>query len=118
MTNYQKVLKIKQVLTHRTIQMYMDDIQELNKSLKNLEIEFDNKSEEEIIDFYKYLLNENIENGEKFSYIRYGKQIWLLAFIYENGKQLDRRNKKVREYNRKRFAYNKETKRFVRIVTI
>lgn len=119
MKNMIKVQKIEKILRQNIVKTYIDNPQDMRQSLKWLDQELREMSNDEIIERYEYLLaydEELEENGEVFDVIRYGKKYIIIISLYENGKRLDARNKKIKNYYRKNFVYNKDTKHFERTI--
>ena len=116
MENDIKAIRIKSILENNIIKMYIDEPIEMKKSLKNLYLEFRQMSNKEIVEMYEYLLNDTTKEGEYFHYVAYGKTYIICISLYDNNKRLDMRNKKVKNYNRKGFKYNKYTKQFEKTI--
>ena len=117
-----KVMEIKRVLKSRIVEVYINDAQGMYRSLNNLETELKGMSEDEIIEKYEYILEGEPtvkeHNGEYFSVVRYGRKMYITISIYKNGKKLDMRNKKVKEYKRDGFNYDKNTTQFIKVAIV
>ena len=98
--------KIYHILQGNIVKMYLDNKEEMKKSLKNLETEFNNMSLKESLEMYGYLLEETFET-ERYAIVRYGKKAYLKIYLYnEEGKRLDMRNKKVKNFHKEGFHWN------------
>ena len=116
MLNDIKAMRIKSILENNIIKMYINEPLEMKKSLKNLYLEFRQMNNKEIVEKYEYLLTDTIKDGEYFHYVAYGKTYIICISLYSNNKRLDMRNKKVKNYNREGFKYNKNTKQFEKTI--
>ena len=115
-----KVMEIKRVLKSRIVEIYIDNAQAMKKSLDNLEIELKGLTEDEIIERYEYILEGESRqfDGETFGVVRYGRKMYIIVSLYEKGRKLDMRSKKVKEYKREGFTYNKNTRQFEKVAMV
>ena len=122
MCEMKKEMEIRRILKCRIVKMYIDNPQAMYQSLNWLEKELAELTRAEIVERYEYILEgeKTVEehDGEYFTVVRYGRKMYITISLYDNGRKLDMRNKKVREYSRKGFGYNNDTKQFIRVAVV
>jgi hypothetical protein len=99
--------RIKHILEGNIVKMYLEDKEAMKKSLKWLDIEFEGMSAEEAIEKYEYILEDYEKETERYAIVRYGNTAYIKIYLYnEEGKLLDRRNKRVKNFHKDGFYWN------------
>lgn len=114
-----QVQEIKEIIMNNIVRVYQNDIEGLKKSMNDLNTEFRRNSDKKLVEKYEYLLEDKEQEGDIHYYtVKTGSNTYSLQIrLYENGKAIDMRNKKVKEFKTD-FKYNKYVKAFEKVVVL